>query len=61
MLKALTFAKEGLKLTYFSKKLQNLRALRALPPDPLASGGWGRCPQTLNGLLRLKSALIYRN
>ena len=26
--------------------MQNFRALGAPPPDPRASGGWGRCPQT---------------
>ena len=26
--------------------MQNFRALGAPPPDPLASGGWGLCPQT---------------
>ena len=59
MLKALIFAKVGLKLiVFFAKKLQNLRALGALPPDPLASGGWGRCPQTPNGLLRQNLLLL---
>ena len=26
--------------------MQNFRALKAEPPDPRASGGWGLCPQT---------------
>ena len=26
--------------------MQNFRALEAPPPDPCASGGWGRSPQT---------------
>ena len=30
----------------FCKKTQNFRALGAPPPDPRASGGWGRRPQT---------------
>ena len=38
-LKALIFAKIGLKLSYFCKKMQSLRKLGALPLDPLAYGG----------------------
>ena len=35
--KSINFCKIGLKLSYFcTKKLQNLRALGAKPPDPLA-------------------------
>ena len=37
------------------KKMQNLQALGALPPDPIASGCWGvwgPCPQTPKGILR---------
>ena len=34
VLKALFFIKIALKLSYFCKKLQNFRALRALPQDP---------------------------
>ena len=49
VLKALIFAEIGLKLSYFWKKMQNLLALGAVPPDPLACSGWGHCPQTLNG------------
>ena len=30
----------------FLQKLQNFRALGAPPPDPRASGGWGRSHQT---------------
>ena len=37
----------------FAKKLLNLRALGALPPDPLAFGSWGRWPQTPNGFVEL--------
>ena len=28
--------------------MQNFQALGAPPPDPRASGGWGRSPQTPN-------------
>ena len=34
VLKALFFIKIALKLSYFCKKMQNLRALGAPPPDP---------------------------
>ena len=44
-LKALFFIKIALKLNYFSKKMQNFRALEAPPPDPRASGSWGLCPR----------------
>ena len=39
VLKALFFIKIVLKLSYFCKKMQNFRALGALPPDPRAFGG----------------------
>ena len=45
VLKALFFIKVALRLSYICKKMQNLRALGALPPNPRASGGWGLCPQ----------------
>jgi len=38
------------------KNRKNRRALEAPPPDPLASGGWGFCPQTPN-LRRLGASL----
>ena len=34
VLKALFFIKKALKLSYFCKKMQNFRALKALHPDP---------------------------
>ena len=46
VLKALFFIKIALKLSYFCKKMQNLRALGAQPSEVRASGGWGLCPQT---------------
>ena len=42
VLKALFFTKIALKLSYFTKKMQDFRALGAEPPDPRASGGWGQ-------------------
>ena len=38
--------KMTLELSCFCKKMQNFWALRAPPPHPCASGGWGLCPQT---------------
>ena len=35
--------------------MQNFQALGAPPPNPRASGGWGLCPQTPNGLQRLEA------
>ena len=46
VLKTLFFIKIALKLSYTCKKMQNLRALGAPPPNPRASGGWGLFPQT---------------
>ena len=49
VLKTSFFIKIALKLNYFCKKMQNLRALGAPPPDPkppLAFGGWRLRPQT---------------
>ena len=46
VLKTLFSIKIALKLSYFCKKMQNFRALGALPPDPRSSDGWGLCPQT---------------
>ena len=40
VLKALFCIKIALKLSYCCKKMQNFRALGALPPKPRASGGW---------------------
>ena len=45
VLKALFFIKIALKLSYFCKKMQNLRALGDPPLDPRAYGGWGLRPQ----------------
>ena len=45
VLKAIFFIKISLKLSYFCKKMQNFLAPGALPPDPLASGGWGLSPR----------------
>ena len=46
VLNALSFIKIALKLSYFCQKMQNFRALGALPPDPRASCSWGQSPQT---------------
>ena len=35
--------------------MQNFRALRAPPPDPRASGGWGLCPQIPKSLRQLEA------
>ena len=55
---ALFFLKIALTLSYFCKKMQNIRALGAQPPDPVPpaaedgapkppdSGSWGLYPQT---------------
>jgi len=40
---------------FLLKNRKNRRALGARPPDPLASGGWGLCPQTPIGLRRLRA------
>ena len=45
VLKALFFIKIALKLSYICKKMQNLRAMGAMPPDPRTSGGWRLRPQ----------------
>ena len=57
MLKALIFAKVGLKLSYFCKKIANLRTLGLRPqtPLPLATGGVAPNPQWLPAA---ESALI---
>ena len=54
VLKALFFIKIDLKLSYICKKMQNLRALGAKPPDPSASGGWELCPQAPQTAPRLR-------
>ena len=46
VLKALFCIKIAPKLSYFCKKMQTFGTLGAPPPDPRASGGWGRSPQT---------------
>ena len=48
VLKALFFNKIAKNLSYFCKKMQNFQALGDPPPEPRASGGWGKIPQTPN-------------
>ena len=48
VLKALFFIEIAQKLSYICKKMQNFRALGALPLDPRASGGWRFCPRPQN-------------
>ena len=67
VLKALFFIKIALKLSYFSKKMQNFRTLGLPPhtsmspaavgfaPRPPASGDWGLRSWTSNGFRRLRS------
>ena len=44
---ALFYLKLALNLSYFCQKMQNFSSAKgAFSPDPRASGGWGRSPQT---------------
>ena len=55
VLKALFFNQNSPKIKLFCKKLQNFRALGALPPDPRVSGGWRLC-QKKNSLRWLRAS-----
>ena len=62
VLKALFFIKIALKLSYFCKKMQNLRALGAPPPDPqnsppLRISGYAPVLQTTYGPAVTRSSL----
>ena len=50
--KCINFGQNSPKVKLFLQT-QKFQALGAPPPDPPASGGWGLCPQTPNGLRRL--------